>query len=484
MHFAAKGILTMKTLQAVAPTDEQLKLMVRPRPGTLIIRGAAGSGKTTTSILMMKLSIGYFLEEFARAGIEEKINIRIFTFNKTLSAYVNDLVTNETLLSTKHHDKLNIEVSTLSKYMYKRIDGRPNILSLTKQAERIRKFCHAVPLDNQFLVDEVEYLLGRLDKEKLEDYIEIERSGRGTIPRVDKTLRRQILDEIVYPYIESKKSLKQLDWNDISLLFGKSKTDDIHIAIIDEAQDFSANQLKAITNQLSDVNFTTIVLDSNQKIYKRGFTWREAGVDTSNTRYARLEFNYRNTVEIAMFASKLIENTGIAIDDDGTLPILDAIKRHGSSPLVLEGRFNRQLDYVFDYINEHVDLTNETVGFLHAKGGGWFDYIRERLSQANMPFVDIAGESDWPPVETNIALSTIHSAKGLEFDHVFILGLEDRHFSFSMADSQDSDYASVIKLISMGITRAKASVILGYNHNTEPFFIGLMDSNTYHKVVL
>ncbi|MCV5976322.1 hypothetical protein OFO29_28630, partial [Escherichia coli] len=111
-------------------------------------------------------------------------------------------------------------------------------------------------------------------------------------------------------------------------------------------------------------------------------------------------------------------------------------------------------------------------------------YIRERLSQANMPFVDIAGESDWPPVETNIALSTIHSAKGLEFDHVFILGLEDRHFSFSMADSQDSDYASVIKLISMGITRAKASVILGYNHNTEPFFIGLLDSNTYHKVVL
>ncbi|NGZ68758.1 hypothetical protein G6Z92_17665 [Vibrio aestuarianus subsp. cardii] len=225
----------MKTLQVVAPTDEQLKLMVRPRPGTLIIRGAAGSGKTTTSILMMKLSIGYFLEEFARAGIEEKINIRIFTFNKTLSAYVNDLVTNETLLSTKHNDKLNIEVSTLSKYMYKRIDGRPNILSLTKQAERIRKFCHTVPLDDQFLVDEVEYLLGRLDEEKLEDYIEIERSGRGTIPRVEKTLRRQILDEIVYPYIESKKSLKQLDWNDISLLFGKSKIDDIHIAIIDEA---------------------------------------------------------------------------------------------------------------------------------------------------------------------------------------------------------------------------------------------------------
>lgn len=475
----------MKTLQSVRPTDEQLKLMVRPRPGTLIIRGAAGSGKTTTSILMMKLSIGYFLEEFTRLGIEEKINIRIFTFNKTLSAYINDLVISETLLSTpQNSNRLNIEVLTLSKYMHNRINGNPRVLSLQAQANKIRCINHLVPLSIQFLIDEVEYLLGRLEEAKLEDYIEMERTGRGTMPRLEKPLRRQILDQVVYPYIRFKQVEKILDWNDIAVLFTKNKVDNIHIAIIDEAQDFSANQLKAISNQLADINFTTIILDSNQKIYKRGFTWREAGIDTISTRYARLEFNYRNTVEIAIFASELIQNSAIIIDDDGTLPILDAIKRHGPLPIVLEGRFNRQLDYVINHILKNIDLNHETVGFLHAKGGGWFDGIRNILRNKNLRFVEISGESYWPPGETNIALSTIHSAKGLEFDHVFILGLEERHFSFSFADSQDSDYASVVKLISMGITRAKVSIILGYNPGTRPFFIDHLDINTFQKVEL
>ncbi|WP_086775382.1 3'-5' exonuclease [Vibrio coralliirubri] len=475
----------MKTLQSVSPTDEQLKLMVRPRPGTLIIRGAAGSGKTTTSILMMKLSIGYFLEEFARQNIQQCINIRIFTFNKTLAAYVNDLVQTESHLAQSIKDKkLNIEVSTLAKYMRRRINGHVSILSFSPQSNLIQMFGSQIPLDNQFLVDEVEYLLGKLDEDKLESYIDMERTGRGTTPRVDRQLRRQILDQVVYPYCKEKKKRGQLDWNDIAVLFSKSKIDDIHIAIVDEAQDFSANQLKAITMQLADENFTTIVLDSNQKIYKRGFTWREAGINTSNARYARLEFNYRNTVEIAHFASKLIENAGITIDDDGTLPILDAIKRHGETPILLEGKFSQQMEYVLDYIDSKVDLNNETVGFLHAKGGGWFSGTKQMLTAKGLDFVEISGESEWPPLDTNIALSTIHSAKGLEFDHVFILGLEGRHFSFGTADSEDADYSSTVKLLSMGITRAKENVILGYKIDSRPTFIDHLSEATYNKVTL
>lgn len=475
----------MKTLQSVKPTDEQLKLMVRPRPGTLIIRGAAGSGKTTTSILMMKLSIGYFIEEFNRRNLDEKIKIRIFTFNKTLAAYITDLVQRESFLTNqKNQRKLDIEVTTLSKYMHQRINGNPTILSLADQAKLIKRLSVNLSLSTQFIIDEVEYLLGRLNEDNLEDYINMERSGRGSIPRVEKQLRREILEKIVQPYMELKRAQKILDWNDIAILFSKNKVDNIHIAILDETQDFSANQLKAITNQLAEINFTTIILDSNQKIYKRGFAWREAGIDISNTRYSRLEFNYRNTVEIANFANSLIKNSTITIDDDGTLPIIEAIKRHGSLPKVIEGRFKNQLNYVMDIILNEINLETETVAFLHAKGGGWFDDIITRLNEEGIPFIEISGESFWPPLDTNIALSTIHSAKGLEFDHVFILGLEDRHFSFSFADSQDSDYASAIKLISMGITRAKSNIILGYKYESKPFFINLLEEETFFKVTL
>ncbi|WP_416221498.1 3'-5' exonuclease [Rhodoferax sp.] len=41
-----------------------------------------------------------------------------------------------------------------------------------------------------------------------------------------------------------------------------------------------------------------------------------------------------------------------------------------------------------------------------------------------LEYVEITKSRDWPGAE-NVALSTIHSAKGLDFDHVIIIGLDN-----------------------------------------------------------
>ena len=134
----------------------------------------------------------------------------------------------------------------------------------------------------------------------------------------------------------------------------------------------------------------------------------------------RLEYNFRNTREVAAFARPLLE--GMEVPDDGTLPDFENTVRRGSAPQVIQGRFSRQMDYIIDRL---ADLpAGESVALLHPKGGGWFDYCRQRLDQAGLRYVGLARRSEWPGGDEDIGLSTLPSAKGLEFDHVVLLGLD------------------------------------------------------------
>lgn len=67
----------MKTLKNVKLTPEQLKLITHLRPGIKVIRGAAGSGKTTTSLLMLKTALGYLLDVYREDSHASVINVKV-----------------------------------------------------------------------------------------------------------------------------------------------------------------------------------------------------------------------------------------------------------------------------------------------------------------------------------------------------------------------------------------------------------------------
>jgi DNA helicase IV len=472
----------MKTLKNVKPKPEHLKLITHVRPGVRVVRGAAGSGKTTTAVLMLKTALAYLLDVYAEEADAPVVNVKVFTFNKTLSGYVTALVRDT--FSNIPTATVNLEITTLGKYLYHKIPDGYSLLNENEQTKQLQILYNNtnIPLTFIFLNDEVNYLSGRLKAKDLEAYMQLERTGRGAKPRVGRHLKRRILDEIVFPYMHFKKQYNYLDWNDLAEIARDRTFDDIDIVVIDEAQDFSANQLGAILNQLSTLSITTIVLDSAQQIYKRSFTWKDIGVIQAE--YFKLERNYRNTFQIANLAVRLLQNANILLDEDATLPILSEIARQGERPIVLQGRFDDQMTFIVNFIMQNINLENQSIGFLHPKGYGWFKYVIQRLNHARIPFVSISKENVWPQDNTNVALSTIHSAKGLEFDFVFIVGLEEQHFNLGEGDSQDSDYTAVLKLIAMGITRAKENVILSYRKDTMPSFLSHLDPQTYRKVIL
>lgn len=63
-----------------------------------------------------------------------------------------------------------------------------------------------------------------------------------------------------------------------------------------------------------------------------------------------------------------------------------------------------------------------------------------------------------------ISLMTVHSAKGLEFKHVFVIGLEENLFPSVNSASSESEIEEERRLMYVAVTRAKESVTLSYAH--------------------
>ena len=467
----------MRALRKVTPTPEQLKILSRTRPGVELIRGAAGSGKTTTALLRLKSLIGLFLNRRRREGDTSSLNVLVLTYNRTLRGYIEELTT-EQIHSLKG---VNLRISTFGKWSKLALNN-PHIVDGDTAETKILTLGAKLGLSSKFLLGEVEYVLGRFLPSDLNDYSSVRRVGRGTSPRMDKQQRVALLDEVVKPYQEWKMRSHSVDWNDLAVRLASHKlTASFDIVIADEAQDFSANQVRAILNQLAPVHSLTLVLDSAQRIYPRGFTWQEAGITLRPENVSRLEQNYRNTVETARLAASLIE--GLAMDDDGSIPNFKTCSRHGPEPIVLRGGFGAQMDFVTDHLRNKIDLTKESVVFLHPQGGGWFRETKRRLAAAGLNFVEITRQSEWPQGSQNIALSTLHSAKGLEFDHVIVLGL-NAEVTLHGQEEDDDSLLTLRRLLAMGVGRARQSVILGYKPTDASRLIDYLDPKSYKAIDL
>ena len=83
----------MRTLSARTDlTPEQLKVVGDIRPGFRIIRGAAGSGKTTTALRQLGQQTHMRLDRRRRFGHDSPVRALVLTFNRTLEGYIAEVV--------------------------------------------------------------------------------------------------------------------------------------------------------------------------------------------------------------------------------------------------------------------------------------------------------------------------------------------------------------------------------------------------------
>ncbi|MFZ6757568.1 3'-5' exonuclease [Undibacterium sp. Ji50W] len=463
----------MKSLSSVNPSPEQLLIIKRVRAGVEIIRGAAGSGKTTTALLKLKLLILWVQSRRRREESNEPVRALVLTFNKTLRGYVHDLVKNS--IPTGN---IEITVDTFSHWAYGTL-GKPKVCEDADLERVCASASTQIGLPPDFLANEARYVMGRFLPAEINEYLNCRRDGRGAIPRVEKPTRQLILDLIIKPFQEWKSRKNIMDWNDVAVSMMVKKYHSYDIIIVDEAQDFSANQLRSIMIQANDESAKCFILDTAQRIYAGGFTWSEIGLTIRPEDSYRLKVNYRNTPEIARLAASLINC--VTLDNDGTSQELLDLTGN-PKPILLEGLFNQQVSWCIEYIKKNVDLSTESVAFLNPKG--WFSYLESRLKDAGLKYVELTRQSDWPTSNTNIALSTLHSAKGLDFDHCIIIGLSKENLPDGEFTTGDDRFETACRLLSMAIARARIQVVLGYKSGEEPAILNSLDASACEKVQL
>lgn len=103
----------------------------------------------------------------------------------------------------------------------------------------------------------------------------------------------------------------------------------------------------------------------------------------------------------------------------------------------------------------------ELINVAHKFGNlGWREALQEFLEEvALIAEIDQKDES-----KDAVTLMTLHSAKGLEFDNVFFVGLEEGILPHSRSLIDPSELSEEIRLAYVGLTRARKRLFLVYTH--------------------
>ncbi|OPD57462.1 HelD family protein [Bacillus anthracis] len=222
-----------------------------------------------------------------------------------------------------------------------------------------------------------------------------------------------------------------------------------HHVVIDEAQDFSPFQVYVL-KEITLGNSFTILGDLSQAIYDyQGIEdWSAFKEVFQETGYYELTRSYRSTKEIIEFANEIIKNAEIPVGL--AMPVF----RSGEEVKVIhtEDQFTEILKTLKQLQNADV----KTIAVIGRTDDECRD-MYEKLTNAGLTVNVI--EANQSKYEGGISVVPVYLAKGLEFDAVLLIDVDEEHYKNTKHDA---------KLLYVGCTRSLHDLWIFHSGEASP----------------
>ncbi len=468
---------------------EQQKYVDMEHAPLIVLKGVAGSGKTTVGV--------YRAIRLADKGQR----VLMLTFNPILASTTRALI--QELIGPL---PANLEVMHVQELQRKVLKERMPAMVIKGEQE-----CNAVldeaiaevqrktlsPLfqrDRKFFQEEIKYVIKGFGLDTQEKYRRIERYGRKTALGISY---RDVMWQVYEAYRKRLAKLHAIDYYDIAMQAlealrkqsAQQRYDDI---IVDEAQDLTIVDLRMMQELLAtaSADATTpatlmILADAAQTMYSRGFSWKQAGIQARGNTYT-LRKNHRNTRQIAEAAAQLLTHntllraTGEYIDPEWT-------ERQGPPPMLIRAtRLFHQVELVRDLILDLVSSQTFRLSdfALLCPTESLCEMCKKELQARGLRTM-LYSEPRFDVLDDCVKIMTIQSAKGLEFPVVFVLGvtndmLPSRQGIQYMEMEEVKLYIEKQRaLLYVGMTRAAEALYIMTTHDAESIFVKELEGKVH-----
>lgn len=331
------------------------------------------------------------------------------------------------------------------------------ILGLTFSKEAAFQMKHRLNNDNVHISTFHSFCYQHLNNQKI--FYSSQRFHQDFLLKV--SLYKNHLRNKPFGYNTYQKHLKSHDWIDyddmlIEFLKLKKIPNFLHI-LIDEFQDTNYLQMQVLFKLMNSSTHIFSVGDPDQSIYR--FRGAKPSVirdfiQRFNAKVLTLDMNYRSDHTIIKIANQLISNNK------------NRLKKNLNSASLLTGHIEILL------FNDDKEYLNHTLKIIRASSFKSYA-ILARTNQQLFDLKYTVHENLTMFLQKKVILLTLHEAKGLEFDIVFILGIDEKTIPHYKAQSKES-IEEERRLFYVGITRAKHQL----------YFIHIKNKDQYKNVKL